>query len=133
MIIGFSLIFIAASGGAFIALDTNYRFLEGNPVPAWREVLQTSSHGHTSLFGMIHILLGLTLPYSKLHLRLKIFQTIGIGAGSLALGPMMLIRASSGPSSEFQVSGLMIGLMLSLALASICIHVYGLTLSLLKR
>ncbi len=133
MIIGFSLIFLAASGGAFIAVNATQRALEGNLIEGWSELLQTSSHGHTSLFGMIHILFGLTLPYSKITPKVKLLQTIGIGCGSLAMGPLMLFRSSFGPTSSFEINGVIIGSMLSLALAAIGVHIFGLMLELQRR
>ena len=133
MTLGFLLIFLAASGGAFVAVNATHRFLEGEIAARWGEVLQASSHGHTSLFGLIHILFGLTLPYSMLSQKTKVLQTVGIAFGALAMGPMMLVRSAFGPSSSYEGVGVVLGVMLSVALGAICIHVYGLMLSLLKR
>ncbi|MCX6126581.1 MAG: hypothetical protein NTV34_17755 [Proteobacteria bacterium] len=133
MTFGFLLIFLAASGGAFVAVNATQRFLEGEMAARWGEVLQASSHGHTALFGLIHILFGLTLPYSFLSQKIKILQTMGIAFGALAMGPMMLARSAFGPTNSFEVIGVMLGVMLSLALCAICIHVYGLMFALIRR
>lgn len=133
MFIGFALIFVAASAGAFVAVDATHRFLDGNSVASWRDMLQASSHGHTTLFGLIHTLFGLTLPYSVLSSRLKKLQTAGIFCGAFAMGPMMMIRAALGPTPTFEWNGLLIGGLLSCALFAIAGHAYGLFAKFLAR
>lgn len=133
MFIGFTLIFVAASAGAFVAVDATHRFLDGTTVASWRDMLQASAHGHTSLFGLIHILFGLTIPYSTLSLGLKKIQTGGILCGALAMGPMMMIRAALGPTPTFEWNGLLIGALLSFALFAIAGHAYGLLTKLTAR
>lgn len=133
MLIGFTLIFLAASGGVFIAIDTTQRFLEGQTQARWIELLQTASHGHTSLFGLIHIAMGVTLPYSLLKERWKLVQTALFFCGSMAMGPVMLYRASYGPSSSFEWNGILMGTLLSASLVAIVMHMAGLSMKLLKR
>jgi hypothetical protein len=123
---GFLLIFMAACGGAFVAVQATNHFVSGVATPEWQSVLQASSHGHTSLFGVIHILLGLTLSYSQASSRENILKTVGLFAGSFAMGPLMLIRAALGPTVSTEVNGLFIGVGLSCALVAILYHAIGL-------
>lgn len=133
MFIGFTLIFVAASAGAFVAVDATHRFLDGTTVASWRDMLQASSHGHTTLFGLIHILFGLTIPYSTLPIHFKKIQTAGLFCGALAMGPMMMVRAALGPTPTFEWNGLLIGTLLSLALFAIAGHAYGLLAKFMAR
>ena len=123
---GFLLIFMAACGGAFVAVQATNNFVAGVATPGWQSVLQASSHGHTSLFGIIHILLGLTLSYSQASSRENILKTVGLFAGSFAMGPLMLIRAALGPTVSTEVNGMLIGVGLSCALVAILYHAIGL-------
>jgi hypothetical protein len=132
LVLGFSLIFMAASGGAFVALRSTETFLQGVD-PTWQLMLQTSSHGHTNLFGVLHILLGLTIPYSRSNQFLDRIKTFGLGAGSFAMGPLLIARAASGPSVSLDGLGLTIGACLSLALAAIVAHIIGLFSRLIER
>lgn len=124
---GFLLIFMAACGGAFVALNATDQFMAGAVAPQWQSMLQASSHGHTSLFGIIHILLGLTLGYSKATPRENIVKSVGLFAGSFAMGPLLLIRAALGPTLSTEVNGILIGVGLSGALAAILFHAVGLS------
>ncbi len=133
MFLGFMLIFLAASAGAFVAMDATHRFLDGVTVATWRDMLQASAHGHTSLFGIIHISFGITLPYSILSQRLKKIQTVAIFCGAMAMGPMMMIRAALGPTPTYEWNGLLIGGLLTLALFAIAGHAYGLLGKILSR
>ena len=123
---GFLLIFMAACGGAFVALHATDQFMTGVTSPVWETMLQASSHGHTSLFGMIHIMLGLTLAYSKATVRENVLKSIGLFAGSFSMGPLLLIRAAIGPTLTTEVNGILIGVGLSGALVAILYHSIGL-------
>jgi hypothetical protein len=130
---GFVLIFVAACGGVFVALSTTEGFINGPVVPQWQSLLQTASHGHVTLFGVIHVLLGLTLPYtrsSKFENRLK---SAGVALGALAMGPLLLIRGALGPTLSTELNGLLIGICLSCALFAIAYHALGLTLKINQR
>ncbi len=130
---GFVLIFVAACGGVFVALSSTEAFINGPVVPQWQALLQTASHGHVSLFGVIHVLLGLTMPYtraSKFENRLK---SAGVALGSMAMGPLLLIRGALGPTLSTELNGLLIGVCLSCALFAIAYHALGLTLKIAQR
>jgi hypothetical protein len=130
---GFLLIFVAACGGVFVALNTTEFFIHGDLQPKWHMLLQTASHGHVSLFGVIHVLLGLTLPYSNSSPLESQIKSLGLGLGSLAMGPLLLIRAILGPTLSTELNGLLIGICLSCALVAIAYHVFGLMLKVGKR
>jgi hypothetical protein len=130
---GFFMIFVAACGGAFVALRLTETFMAANFTPRWESVLQTSSHGHTALFGTIHVLLGLTLPYDGRHRKVQTFKSLGLLLGSLAMGPLMLIRASLGPTLSTEFNGLLIGFCLSCALIAVLTHCVDLTRRIVMR
>lgn len=134
MTIGFIIVFIAAAAGAFIAWDLTEAYLvDSSILNEWQTALQRSAHGHSNLFGYLHILFGLTIVYSKLGRSWKLFQTIGLLAGSLAMGPGMLYRASLGPNPSTDLSGLLVGFGLSLALLAIASHAAGIAYKLSER
>lgn len=134
MIIGFTVLFLAAAGGAFVATDLVDGYLRDPEIlGSWQTTLLAHSHGHTNLFAMIHILLGLTLPYSALSLRVKTWQTWGLLAGTLAMGPGMVVRAYQGPRDNLEPLGILLGLALSMALLSLISHSAGLYMKLVRR
>ncbi|MFW7380166.1 MAG: hypothetical protein ACOH5I_15235 [Oligoflexus sp.] len=134
MLIGFVVLFLAAAGGAFIASDLTTGFLRDPEIlSSWQTTLLTSAHGHTNLFAMIHILFGLSLPYSKLPLKVKHWQTFGLLAGTIAMGPGMMYRAFKGPTETLDISGLLVGLGLSAALITLISHSAGLYLHASRR
>jgi hypothetical protein len=134
MLIGFCTLFIAASAGAFISFDLTQAFLKDPALlHVWEITLMKSAHGHTNLFGILHITLGLTLPYSPWPEKWKVAQTIGLFAGVIAMGPLMMIRAYLGPTDSFEPVGLFIGACLSLALLAIASHAAGLAFKIMKR
>ncbi|MCX6119891.1 MAG: hypothetical protein NT027_20340 [Proteobacteria bacterium] len=127
MLIGFVLVFLSASGGVFIALDLTYKFISNDQAVSWLTTLQTSSHGHTALFGVVDILIGLTLPYVIASERMKLIQFYAVVAGSIAMGPGMIARAFIGPEVESDVLGIVMGCMLSAWLFAIGYHIFGLS------
>ena len=131
---GFLVLVIAAFMGVFNSFDLTDAFLKGSEVvPQWEQVVFSSSHGHTGFFGILHILVGLTMPYSTLNLRFKKAQTFGLFAGCIAMGPLMTLRAKWGPESSFSPLGMAIGACLSLAMMALIIHTIGLTDKLRRR
>jgi hypothetical protein len=133
MALGFTLIVIAASGGAFVALRATEDYLHQVVKTSWAALLQASSHGHTNLFGILHVVLGLTFPYSKSTPLLDVLKTVGLFCGSFAMGPLLLLRAASDPPVTLDAVGVVIGLCLSLALAAIIAHAFGLFAKLMER
>ena len=127
MFIGFCIVAVAAAGGPFIATILTEGYLRDEKILTdWLLTLQMSAHGHTNLFGMLHIIFGLTLPYSIWSGRTKKWQTVGIAAGAVAMGPVMLVRAWLGPSESMDPTEIAIGALLSLSLLAISSHAVGL-------
>lgn len=121
--IGFFILFLAASAGSFVAFDLTEAFLKDKTLlDDWQTVLLQSAHGHTNMFGMLHILFGLTLAYSPLNARYLKLQTLGFFLGSLAMGPGMMIRAYAGPSESLDFIGSMIGIGLSASFVALFSH-----------
>ncbi len=134
MMLGFMTLLFAAAGGAFVSFDMTQAFLK-DPVQleSWQMTLLASAHGHANLFGLLHVALGLTLPYSLLESRWKILQTAGLFAGVVAMGPLMMIRAFQGPSDSFDALGLTIGAFLSASLLTLASHAAALAYKLMRR
>jgi len=123
MALGFMVLFFAACAGVFVSFDMTQAFLKDTGLlHTWQTTLLASAHGHSNLFGLLHIALGLTLPYSRLPLKFQALQTAGLLAGVIAMGPLMMIRASYGPSDSLEGMGLVIGAFLSLALLTLASH-----------
>lgn len=133
LFLGFCAIFIAACVGPFLALEITQNYLQ-NPAElgAWDLSLLKSSHGHTTLFGVLHICLGLTFPYTRLSVKFKFAQTCGLGLGTLAMSFLLVLRAYAGPYTGFDGLGLVTGLCLALALVSLGLQCYGLCAKLLR-
>lgn len=134
LVIGFTVLFVAAAGGAFVANDLSEAFLRDHELlNSWNAVLQRSAHGHTNLFGMLHICFGLTIPYSIFSDRIKKLQTWGLAAGTFAMGPLMIVRSSLPPTEGLDVMSVVIGIFLSAALAMLFSHSCGLLGKYMKR
>ena len=134
MFIGFMTLFLAACGGTFVAFDLTEGFLRDTSIlNTWEMALLKSAHGHTNLFGLLHIAFGLTIPYSPLTERWKFFQTFGIFSGTLAMGPGMMVRAYQGPTESLDLVGCIIGVGLSFALIALFTHSISLAYKLYIR
>jgi hypothetical protein len=125
---GFAFICIAAAAGAFVSTALTEQFLAGIQHKDWLLTLKTSAHGHSNMFGMIHILFGLTLPYSKMSLKTKKLQTVGIALGSLAVSAGLLVIGIRGPVPGIHIVEVLNGALLSCALLGLLVHVYGIVL-----
>lgn len=133
-LIGFVVLFLAASAGAFIANDLTESFLKDRELlNTWNAVLARSAHGHTNLFAILHICFGLTIPYSVFSSRVKFLQTIGLSAGTFAMGPLMLVRSFAPPTDSLDVTAILIGICLSGALVMIFSHACGLAGKIMRR
>ena len=133
MAFGFLLLFFAACAGAFVSFDMTDAFLKDPALlDSWQLTLMKSAHGHTNLFGMLHVMFGLTLPYSRLADKFKLWQSYGLVAGSVAMGPLMMIKAYGGPQQSFDPIGLCIGVCLSGSLVCLGTHAAALFYRLLR-
>lgn len=129
MVIGFVLVFLSASLGTFIVNEMTELYLTApEHLAAWQHTLARSAHGHSTLCGLVHILFALTLPYSRLSERLKLWQAVGIFAGSIALGPLLLLKSLMQPSLALDPLSMVMGLLLSLFLFAIIFHAFGIFL-----
>ncbi len=128
IIFGFTVIFFAAIYGAVMAFDSADTMARAPmEMLSWGNTLVKSSHGHTNLFGLLHICFGLTFAFSALPKKWQILQSFFLGCGTFAMGPLMIARAKSGlPKVGIDFLGGFIGLFLSLALAAILMHIVGL-------
>lgn len=134
MTFGFAIMFLAASAGPFLATELTSGYLRDKALlGTWMSTLQTSAHGHTTLFALLHVALGLTLPYSSFSTRMKTAQSIGLGLGTIAMGTVMLVRAVLGPVDGVDLTEVVMGVMLSCALAAIGTHAAGLGAKLMRR
>ena len=126
MCLGFVFIFLSASAGLFLSTEHVRAHVEGGAeLLSWWMQLSTSAHGHTNLFGVLHILLGLTFPYAFKHSGIRLFQTIGLLCGSLSMSFLMYLRALGEPSLEYDLIGIFIGAGLGLSLTAIGLQVLG--------
>lgn len=133
MLIGFTLIFFAAAGGPFLAFDATDAFLHDPSImSSWLFTLLASAHGHTNLFGMLHILFALSMPYSTFTLKIKKLQTLGFGLGSFAMSVLMFLRAKMGPVADYDLLGVCTGICLTASLIAIGFHCYGIAMKLVR-
>lgn len=134
MIFGFSAIILASLGGFFLATDADKAFLMNKELlQSWQYTLFKSAHGHLNLFGILHILIGLTMPYSKLPLRLLNMQSLGLMIGTLCMGFLLIFRGYLGISEGLDILGITIGICLSIALLALIVHCSGLIMKLFQR
>ena len=127
MFIGFVLIFIAALGGPFLSQISTAEFVQSNiHQKTWLFTLLSSAHGHTNLFGMLHILMGLSFPYSLNSMLIKKIQSLFLLLGSFSMSCLLVIKAFSIPEIGFDILGIVMGIGLSAAICSIGLHTFGL-------
>jgi hypothetical protein len=129
IVIGFAVLTITAAAGAFLATDITTAYVKDQALlGSWSLLLQKSAHGHTNLFGMLHVLFGLTVAYSAFSPKVKSWQTCGLALGTVAMGPMMLVKAATPPVEGYDALGLIMGA----ALAALASHALGVGLKLTR-
>lgn len=130
LIVGFGLVIFAAFMGSFLAWSSA-DYIQHAPelLDSWQYILLRSAHGHTSLFGILHVLFGLSLTYSALEARVKKLQSLGLFSGSLSMAVLMTIRSVLTEPSSIDLLGFLVGLLLSLAALSLVSHLYGIASS----
>jgi len=134
VLIGWIGLVISAFAGVFIASDLSTEFINHSQMSeTWKSVIIQSSHGHSNMFSMIHILFGLSLSYSVYTNRTKIIQTIFLFMGIVAMGPLMYLRSNIKPTPELGLVEVSIGVCLSLSLLSMCSHCIGIASKIFKR
>lgn len=126
--IGFWLVFFAAAAGAFIGTETESAFVfNQDKLLSWQLTLIKSAHAHTNLFGILHICLGLTLPYCQMPKRNQLLETVGLSLGSFAMSCLLLIKSFTLPQTGINLLGIIIGSCLSFALLALFHHGWFLT------
>ena len=135
MAFGFLVIVLAACLGIFLVRQVEvYEESRQNLLSSWSFLLLKSSHGHTNLFGILHILFGLTLPYSFFSTKIKYYQGLGLLCGTFSMGVLMILRYFINPLSfTEQFIKALLGVLLSFALISLGSHSYSLFYKVLKR
>jgi len=128
MALGFAWICVAAAAGAFVSTSLTEQFLNEIQHKDWLLTLKTSAHGHTNMFAVIHILFGLTMPYSMVNNRVKRLQTYGITLGTIAVAFGLLAIGFRGPVRGLHLFEVLTGAFLSCALLALIVHVYGICL-----
>jgi hypothetical protein len=131
IIIGFLAILVAACGGFFLALIAGSTIQSNNSqyLNSLVFTLQKSAHTHTNMFGYLHILFALTLRYSKLKLKTKYTQTIGLLLGTFSMSFIMILRANFF-TNQANFLEIISAIFLSFSLLSLLTHIYGIFLSL---
>ncbi len=134
ILFGFVIIIFCSLGGFFLATDAEKYFqIDKTLLVTWQYTLFKSAHGHCNLFGILHILMGLTLPYSHLKSHYHIAQSFGLALGTLTMGVLMVIRGLHGiPSSAYDSMGITIGTFLSLAVGALMLHSFGIAKKLVR-
>lgn len=126
--IGFWTIFFAACGGTFLATQSHQAFVHDvSLLSSWQFTLMKSAHTHTNLFGILHILLGMTLPIAKLNKNQATGMTLGFFCGTLAMSVLLIIRSFHMPLVTFDWLGVVNGCLLSCALVAILWYCIQLT------
>lgn len=124
---GFLWIALAAMGGSFIAIDITEGFInDPSALSSWQLTLMRSAHGHSNLFGMLHIAFATTLAWSRLSLPIKKAQTVGLVLGSLCMGPLMVLRSYLPVPMGVDLMGILVGVLLTAALLAVASHSYAL-------
>lgn len=124
---GFLWIALAAMAGSFVAIDITESFLNDTAaLPSWQMTLMRSAHGHSNLFGMLHIGFGTTLMWSRFSSAIKTWQTIGLIMGSMAMGPIMVLRSYLDVPTGIDLMGITVGVLLTGSLIAIASHSYAL-------
>lgn len=118
---------LAAMAGSFIAIDITESYLNDlASLQSWQLTLMRSAHGHSNLFGMLHVAFATTLAWSRFSPRIKLWQTIGLLMGSLAMGPVMVVRSYLAVPTGIDLMGICVGVLLTGALLAVASHSYAL-------
>ena len=97
---GFMVVGVIGLSGAVMSVYTAEMILQRpQELLTWSAILQKSAHAHGNLFGMLHVLFGLTLPYSRAKIFTKKLQTFALMLGTFAAGPLMWLRSYSSEGS----------------------------------
>ena len=125
---------LSACGGAFLSTEVTAAFIHTPDwLHSWDYTLLKSAHNHFNQFGYLMVLFGITLPYSKIPLKYKQAQTIGMIAGCVGMGPCMIWKAAVGVSDTNHITSVVIGILVSAALCALATHFAGLMAKYLEK
>src|SRR3989338_5734239 len=110
MLSGFFLLFFCGLMGVFLRIEViqQYVFSPGAS-DSWRVALFRSSHDHGTLFALLQIVYGLSIPYSNSRKSVRIFQSMGIGVGAWVMGVLVFFESYSSPSLTWTWNQLCMG------------------------
>ena len=134
ILIGFVVVVLASLGGFFLGVETKAALSEESvDLLKWKMVMYRSAHAHSNLFGMLHILMGITMPYSRWGAKIKKIQTWALTSGTLSMGVLMVFRARIDMNSRGEeFLGFIMGAGLLFALLGLSLHCLGLTYKLIR-
>lgn len=128
MLSGFFLLFFCGLMGLFLRMEVVQQYVFSPGVSdSWRISLFRSSHAHGTLFALLQIVYGLSIPYSSSRKSVRIFQSIGIGIGAWVMSVLVFLESYASPSvSTWTWNQLCIGIGVSLWMIALASHGYGL-------
>ena len=125
---GFFLLFFAGMMGLFLRMEVvqHYFLFSERPLP-WRLALFRPSHAHGTLFALVQVVFGLTIPYSFCKKRSLVLQSIGIGLGAWVMSIFVFFEAYARPDPAiWSWNQLLIGVGLGTWMLAMAWHGYGL-------
>jgi hypothetical protein len=128
IISGFILLFFIGIVGFFLRIEVVQHYFFSPETPAsWRLSLFRSAHAHGSLFALIQIVYGLSIPYSLCKKSSLVFQSIGVGLGAWVMSVLVYFESYSSPALyTWSWNQLCIGVGLGAWMIAITWHGYGL-------
>lgn len=134
MAIGFFVVFLSSCLGVINSFELTSAFLnDPKALGSWLMTISNSAHGHTALFGVVQILFGLSLSYSRHRVKIKEVQTLCMSLAPIGMGPLLMIRGQAGPSPSTDFLGIAIGICMVSSTLAILWHAFGLVLKLKER
>ena len=124
---GFSMLLFMGMVGVFLRLEVvqHYYFHADMQLP-WKVSLFKSSHAHGTLFALIQIVYGLSIPYSICNTPALIFQSIGFLLGTLVMSVFVFLESFSSPNVyAWSLNQFLIGIGLGVWMLAIAWHSYG--------
>ena len=94
-IIGYGLLILGVGIGGYVTNQIEESLLYQNPsqLMVLKLAIMKSSHGHTNLFGMLHILVALSFPYLLFPRRMLWWITGGLSLGSFGMSVLLLTKS----------------------------------------
>ncbi len=124
---GFFLLFFIGMMGFFLRIEVVQQYLFSSQTSSsWRISLFRSAHAHGTLFALIQIVYGLSIPYSCCKKTALLLQSIGLALGAWVMGVLVFFESHSTPDlSSWSWNQLCIGGGLGAWMVAIAWHGYG--------